>query len=86
MNNASSFQFGWAAFFVCTVGGAYVGYQQAVVGREKRAAALAGQVKQRNDSLDRLEAKMRAEGSRHFKLPSAAIPAVEREKKKKNPP
>lgn len=91
MNNATSFQIGWAAFACGTLGGAFIGYQRAVAGQDKRAAALAGQVQQRNDSLDKLEAKMRAEGSRHFRPPSAATIATETtdgtaKEKKKVPP
>lgn len=67
MNNPLTFQLGWALFAVGTLSGAYIGYNQAVAARVIRVKALEGQLKDRNDSLEKLEAKWRAEGNKRFK-------------------
>ena len=79
MNNPNTFTLGWGLFAGCFLTGASIGYFRAVEGRKTRALENIQQTKDRNESLDRLEAKWRAEG----KLKPKKIVVETKEKKKK---
>ena len=67
MNNPSTFKLGWAAFTVCFLTGAGIGYKQALDGREERVKNLVKQTADRDAALEKLEKKMRDDGSKVFK-------------------
>jgi len=62
MNTPKTFQLGWALFAGCFLTGGAIGYSKAMDGHVERATALPSQVRQRNEALDKLEAKWRSEG------------------------
>jgi Cu-Zn family superoxide dismutase len=76
MNTTKSFSYGWAAFFGAGIGGAILGYRQAGVEQQHRFEAKGELDRKRNDLLEKLEAKMREDGTLKFKKTYRAVCVV----------
>ena len=89
MNTPKTFQLGWALFAGCFLTGGAIGYGKAMDGHVERAAALPNQVKQRDEALDKLEAKWRSEGKLKAKSSSSgggSTPPISKEQTPPKPP